>query len=139
MKSLKGLTAVCILSLAVLTGCQRTVVTTEIFVNKSDATKVLKLESQPSLNYDFWGRFRGAESAGMYTLTSGSGTISGKYTYVVGSSGKFRQYSFQPQKGERWTAKLDSQGSFIDENGSLWRIQQFKKDAKEKVALRIGG
>jgi len=139
MRNMKSLAAGCVL-LVVLTGCQRTVVVTESFVNKSDPAQVLKLESQPSLNYDFLGRFRNAEAAGVYTLKTDSGTISGTYTYVVDSQGKIRQYTFHPQQGERWTAKLDSHGSFTDEKGSPWRIQQFKKvDTQAKVALHIGG
>jgi hypothetical protein len=137
MKSLKALTAVCILALTTLTGCQRKEVTTETFVNKADATQVLKLESQPSLKIDLIGRFHNVESAGVYTLKTEKGTISGTYTYVVDSKSKLRQYIFHPQEGDRWTAKLDSHGSFTDEKGDLWRIQQFKVDAKERVPLQV--
>jgi hypothetical protein len=135
----RGLVAVCAITLAALTGCQRTEVTTETFVNKADARQVLKLESKPALRYDFWGRSGNAEStAGAYTLNTGTGTISGTYTYVVDSGNNLRQYTFHPQQGAAWTARLDSRGSFTDEKGNLWRIQQFKKDATMHASLQIG-
>lgn len=139
MKNLKSLIAVCILSLTALTGCQRMEVTTETFVNKADATQVLRLESKPSLKVELVGRFHKVDSVGVYTLKTDSGTISGTYTYVVDRKKKTREYIFHPEEGNRWTAKLDSKGSFTDEKGSLWRIQKFKIDAKEKVSFKVGG
>ena len=138
MNTSKTLGAVCALTV-LLSGCRRMEVTTETFVNKADSTQVLKLESQPSLKLAVIGRFHNVEAAGVYTLKTDSGTISGAYTYVVDSKNKTRQYIFHPQEGERWTAKLDSKGSFTDAKGSLWRIQQFKLEAKEKVSLKAGG
>jgi len=136
---LKSLMTVCAVSLAVLTGCQRTEVTTEAFVNKADARQVLKLESEPALRYDFWGRSGNAESTtGVYTLNTGAGTISGTYTYVVDSGNNLKHYTFHPGHGAAWTATLDSRGSFTDEEGKLWRIQHFRKDATVQASLQIG-
>ena len=137
MKNLKSLIAICVLSLTALAGCQRMESTTESFVNKADDTQVLTLKSQPSLRYDWLGKSHNAEWAGEYTLKNNSGTISGTYTYVVDSGKKFRQYTFHPETGELWSAKVDSRGSFTDEKGNPWRIQQFRKDPKGLVSLQI--
>ena len=137
MKISRTLIVICILTMS-LSGCQRMEVTTETFVKKADSKALLKLESQPSLKLALIGRFHNVEATGVYTLKTDSGTISGAYTYVVDSKNKVRQYIFHPKEGKRWEAKLDSKGSFTDEKGTLWRIQQFKLDAKEKVSLQLG-
>ena len=140
----------CAFALVALAGCQRTEVTTETYVNKADAKQVLKLESQPSLKLDLIGRFHGVESAGVYTLKNDKGTSSGSYTYVLDDAKKTRQYIFHPKQGERWVGRVESKGSFTDDKGSVWRIQQFKTEEQlstgngqaegtKKVLFKVGG
>lgn len=138
MKGRRGSIALSAALFAALMGCQRVEVTTETFVNKADSRLVLKLESEPALRYDFQGKSHGAESSGVYTLQNGSGTFSGSYTYVFDNGNRVKQYTFRPQAGEPWTGRMDTSGSFTDEKGSLWRIQQFKKDAKQPLPLQQG-
>ena len=116
------LAAVCTVLLG---GCQRTEITTETYINKSDSKQTLQLESRPSLKLQLLGRFHGVEMTGLYTQKSDTGTITGTYTYAVDSETKTRKYIFHPQEGESWTGKLHSDGSFEDARGSTWRIQKF--------------
>ena len=89
-------------------------------VNKADAGQVLKLESDPALRYD-----NAQSAAGVYTLSTDTGTFSGTYTYFVDSGNNFKQYTFHPKH-------------FTDGKGRLWRIQQFRKDATVQASLQIG-
>jgi hypothetical protein len=131
------LCAVALLSSMALMGCNREVAT-GTYVNKADATQVIKMTPTPSMKDKFLGHFRDARHTGVYTLTTEKGTKSGTYTFVLENKTQVGKYVFDPQEGENWTVTLNPSGSFTDAGGNVWG-QQRKADSKEQVLHKVGG
>ena len=60
---------------------------------------------------------------GTFELKSAKGTVSGKYSYWSDEKNE-RNYSFEAQSGEKWSARMDAHGTITDQNGNVWRQQK---------------
>ena len=115
-------TLLCAVALLVFMGCHREVAT-GTYVNKADATQVIKMTPTPSMKNMFLGHFRDAQYAGVYTLTTDKGTKSGTFTFVLENKTQVGKYIFDPQEGENWTGTLNPSGSFTDAGGRVWVVE----------------
>jgi hypothetical protein len=107
--------------------------TTEIFVDRSDSTRTLRLESQPSLKTALIGGLRNVDVTGVFTLSASRETSSGTYVYSLNGKGE-RSYTFRRGDGTRWTGTRSGRGALaIDPEGSRWEMQSIVVGTVEEL------